>query len=190
MKSSKVPHSTKAITWVVGMLLTMAISGCGKRDSSGAAASTPSALPSAPRVALEQGTTRQQIESGPLEPACSVENIVDMSNERPFPIANATYSVPRDKVVKLIGFGTVKSKGEPLGAFTAYLAGTAAVYKIAGKTDLERPDVVSFFKAPGTLKSGFQIDADLREVPTGDYMIYLQVAGGATCPTHHTLRIQ
>lgn len=141
-------------------------------------------------MALEPSVTRQQIESGALEPACSVENIVDMSNERPFPISNAVYAVPRDKVVKLIGFGIGKSKGEPLGAFTAYLASAAAVYKIAGQTDLERPDVVAFFKAPGTLKSGFQVNADLREVPAGDYMIYLQGAGGQYCPTHHVLRVQ
>ena len=73
------------------------------------------------------------------------------------------------------------------GAVAAVLA---FVYRMSGQTNLERPDVVAFFKTPGMLKSGFQIDADLRDLPAGDYRIFLQGSGGVTCPTHHTLRIQ
>jgi hypothetical protein len=166
--------------------------GCGQREPTSGGASAPGALavPGAPRPTSDPDTTLQKLEAVALEPTCSVENIVDLSNERPFPVANAVYAVARDKVVKFIGFATVKSKGEPLGSFTAVLAGVGGAYRISGQTNLDRPDVASFFKAPGMLKSGFHINADLREVPSGDYRIFLQGPGGVTCTTHHTLRIQ
>lgn len=170
----------------------LAVAGCGQREPSGAGASAPaaSAVPTAPRPTADTATTLQQLEAGALEPTCSVENIVDLSTERPVPVSNAVYAGARDKVVKFIGFATIKSKGEPLGSFTALLASDRGVYRMSGQTNLERPDVVAFFKTPGMLKSGFQIDADLRDLPAGDYRIFLQGSGGVTCPTHHTLRIQ
>lgn len=170
----------------------LAVAACGQREPTSGGSSSPaaSAAPTAPRPTADTATKLQQLEAGALEPTCSVENIVDLSTERPVPVTNAVYAVPRDKVVKFIGFATIKSKGEPLGSFTALLASDQMAYRISGQTNLERPDVAAFFKAPGMLKSGFQIDADLRDLPAGDYRIFLQGSGGVTCPTHHTLRIQ
>lgn len=167
--------------------------GCGKPEPTpvGAPGASSGITASAEKPSVDLGLSRQLLEKGPLEPACTLENVVDMSNERPFPGAQAVYTLPRDKVVKMIGFATVKSKGEALGAFTAYLASSASVYKLNGVTLLDRPDVVAYFNnAPGMLKSGFHLDADLRGVPAGDYAVYLQRAGSPACPTHHTLRIQ
>lgn len=192
------PSSPGALArlWLVPVGAALLLTACGRPEpaaqASGAAtAPSPSAAPAAPQAQPHTAVTRAQLENGPLEPACTLENVVDMSNERPFPGANAVYTLPRDKVVKMIGFATLKSKGEALGAFSAYLASTAGVYKLNGLTQLDRPDVVAFFNnASGMLKSGYHLDADLRGVPAGDYAVYLQRAGAPACPTHHTLRIQ
>jgi hypothetical protein len=171
--------------WVIAAACAVfGFGGCGKKDSAGPAAGQGSsggpgpAVVSAVKPVLETGTTRERVETGAMEPACCFE------------AASAVYTVPRDITVKLIGFGTNKSKGSDLGPFTALLASTAAVYKVAGQTQLDRPDVVSFFKAPGMLKSGFQIDVDLKDIPPGDYAVLLQPASGSSCPTHHTIRVQ
>lgn len=183
--------------WVIAAACAVfGFGGCGKKDSAGPAAGQGSsggpgpAVVSAVKPVLETGTTRERVETGAMEPACSLEAIVQLPNEKRFEAASAVYTVPRDITVKLIGFGTNKSKGSDLGPFTALLASTAAVYKVAGQTQLERPDVVSFFKAPGMLKSGFQIDVDLKDIPPGDYAVLLQPASGSSCPTHHTIRVQ
>lgn len=183
---------------VAPALTALLLTACGRPEPAAqapgaaapAAAGAPQA-PQAPQAERDAAVTRAQLENGPLEPACTLENVVDMSNERPFPGAQAVYTLPRDKVVKMIGFATVKSKGEALGAFTAYLAGTAGVYKLNGVTRLDRPDVVAYFNnASGMLKSGYHLDANLSGMPAGDYAVYLQRSGSPACPTHHTLRIQ
>lgn len=172
--------------------LALTLAGCGKSETSAQSQGQAQvAAVTAQRPVIDNSVTRQQLEAGPLEPTCSLENVTDMATERAVPQSNAVYGIAKDKVVKLIGFATVKGKGEAMGAFNAYLASASVVYKLSGNTGLDRPDVVAFFgNAAGLLKSGFQIDADLRDIPSGEYAVYLQKIGGATCPTHHTIRIQ
>lgn len=163
------------------------LASCGNKEPT--APVMPSVQPFA-KAELDSSVNRQQLELGPLEPTCSVEGVVGLTDQTRFPAdASATYAVPLGSAVKMIGFGANKSKGRSLGAFTAYLASTHAVYKVSGQTTLERPDVVSYFKAPDMLRSGFHIDVDLTGIPAGDYAVMLRPSDGAVCPTHYTLRI-
>jgi hypothetical protein len=163
------------------------LAGCGKKEtpSSSAAGSVQ-----ASRAVLDATTSRQQIEAGALEAACSLEVVIELPSEKRYDASSAVYTIPRDLSVKLIGFGTNKTAGTELGSFVTLLASASAVYGVAGQTQLERPDVAAFFKAPGMLKAGYQVDVDLKGVPPGDYAVYLKPTKGGTCPTHHTVRIQ
>ena len=163
------------------------LAGCGKKESP-----SPSAAGAvqAPRAVLDATTSRQQIEAGALEAACSLEVVIELPSEKRYDASSAVYTIPRDLTVKLIGFGTNKTAGTELGSFVTLLASVSAVYGVAGQTQLERPDVAAFFKAPGMVKAGYQVDVDLKGVPPGDYAVYLKPTKGGTCPTHHTVRIQ
>ncbi len=163
------------------------LASCGNKE---AAAPVAASMPQVGKAVLDASVSRQQLESGALEPTCSLEGVVGLRDQSRFPAdASATYAVPRGSAVKMIGFGTIKSKGRVLGAFTAYLAGDQAVYKVSGQTTLERPDVVSYFNAPDMLSAGFHLDIDLTGIPPGDYAVMLRPGDGAVCPTHHTVRI-
>lgn len=165
----------------------IAVSGCGKKE-----APAPSAAPAvqASRAVIDANLSRQQIEAGALEAACTLEVVIELPSEKRYDASSAVYTIARDLTVKLIGFGTNKAAGTELGPFSTLLASGSAVYTVAGQTQLERPDVAAFFKAPGMLKSGYQVDVDLKGVPPGDYAVYLKPAKGGICPTHHTVRIQ
>ena len=164
------------------------LAACGNKESDAPAAVS---APRAVAAVLDASVSRQQLESGPLEPSCSVEGVLGIADQNRFAAdASATYAVPRGAAVKVIGFGTRYSTGKAMGSFTAYLAGTQAVYKVSGQTTLERLDVVKYFNAPNMLASGFQLDVDLKGVPPGDYAVMLRPDDGPVCPTHHTLRIQ
>jgi hypothetical protein len=176
-------------TGAAAALAALLLSGCGKPSDPARPAGVGPAV-TAPAAIQDGGLSRQQLENGALEPTCSLENVVALGNDQRFTASQAVYAVPKGMAVKLIGFGTSKAKGTDLGAFTLLLASASAVFKVDGQAGLERPDVAAFFNAPGMGKAGFQIDVDLKDLPAGDYAVYLRTPAGVGCPTHHTIRIQ
>jgi hypothetical protein len=160
-------------------IVTACITACGKKESAAGATVAQ----------LDGSLTRAQIESGPLEPTCSLEGVFAIATQTRYVAEGAAYSVPKDLAYKLIGFGTRKAAGSTLGPFSLHLASVAAVYTVQGQTGLERPDVVAYFNSPGMLGASFQVDVDLKGVPSGDYAVYLKPSTGPTCPTHHTNRV-
>lgn len=164
---------------------------CGRRETDTPPAPSTDATTAvvAARPTVDQGLSLQGLQAAQFEPTCSLEAVVQLGSDKPFPVVNAVYLVPGDATVKLIGFATYKAKSEPLGSFAVLMASASAVYQVPGQTRFDRPDVAKFFNAPGMLTSGFQLDVSLKGLPAADYAVFLRGSAGTVCPSHQTVRI-
>lgn len=177
--------------YAAALLCVALVAGCGKTDQAPKAnpsGGAPAAVETYPAVqALAESV--QSLDAAATAPTCSVEGLVLAGAATADAAKEARYNVPLQAKVKLIGFATHKPREEALGSFQLLLVGAEKVFAVSGKTDLERPDVAAYFKAPAMLKSGFQVNAALQDVPAGSYRMILRGSQGTVCPTHHTLVI-
>lgn len=79
---------------------------------------------------------------------------------------NATQVTP----VNLDGF-LISAQNGSVGNFNVVLKGADATYSIPATTDVERKDVVDFFKNENALQTGFRISTTLEKVKPGKYSV-------------------
>lgn len=73
------------------------------------------------------------------------------------------------------------------------LIGKDAAFGVAGATGQSRPDVAAALKNPAFVKSGYAVDADLSDVPQGEYRAALLEsfqAGERRCELSKTIAIK
>lgn len=72
----------------------------------------------------------------------------------------------------------IDPKDQPAGDFKIILKGDGTQYAIPARTGWDRSDVASFFKMPQLANSGFDVRADLANVPDGRYKVDFLLSRG------------
>lgn len=105
--------------------------------------------------------------------------------------AKEVTSVANPAQVKLVGWGANAAAGTSPQSVFIELAG-ATPYFIKASTGVQRPDVATTLKKPGLATSGWEVAANLTDLPAGTYPLKLLMVDGnqgLSCDTHRSLQI-
>ena len=194
--------NNKSLILTAGLIVGLA-TACGDRpaptpaDNPGAAAApaAPVARAAVPESAQFKPTTEvDALQALPASGTCSLENVVNVSDNTPSPGTEPnSFVAARVMPYKLIGFATDSEAGTVPTAVHVYLHGKVASYLLPAQIGLDRPDVAEFFKKPALAKAGYQADAAFDDVTPGIYEVSLIKGEGAArelCATHQLLTVR
>jgi len=158
-------------------------------------ATAPVARAAVPESAQFKPTTEvEALQALAASGTCSLENVVNLSDNTPSPGTEPnSYVAARVVPYKIIGFATDSEAGTVPTTVHVYLHGKEVSYSLPAQVGLDRPDVAQFFKKPALAKAGYQADAAFDDVTPGVYEVSLIKGEGTArelCATHQLLTVR
>lgn len=169
----------------------MLLAACAKR---GTGAESPGIIVTQPAAAVPPVSNAQPFvrTTGELDRQQQDESVncsLDAISWRPAPGAVV---LDHHANVEFQGWAADNALGVP-EKITFLLIGSGGTFAVAGATGQQRTDVAAARKNPAFVKSGYAVDADLNDVPQGEYLaalLELFPAGARYCELGKTVAIK
>jgi hypothetical protein len=154
---------------IVALLLA---TGCREQATPDGSGSSDTRAPrgSADTTAVNPLEFSEQVESLPESPqSCSVDSIDGDFGRAPYRSSETT--------MRVSGWLSDETQSAPAELIVA-VHNQAHQYGYPAMTGTPRADVAKYFKAPGLRNSGFEINLDVSNIPSGSYQLLLIYRSG------------
>lgn len=159
---------------LIALAVVALVAGCNNSPAPGSDAAAVTTAPEESQKPLEFETTPLVVDA-----AAVTEQDPALRAGAAWTAKQCALTVPGDAAemesasagpTRLTGF-FIAPDDQPAGEFDIVLKGETRNFRIPAKTGWDRSDVASFFKMPQLATSGFDVNADLSGVATGNYKV-------------------